>query len=70
MHNSGGAFFAFADNRSADLCFRLKGKLKWGMRIQRNTKSGFRLNFFRLQRVNAILRFTPRTLCPAAGRQV
>ena len=26
MHNSGGAFFAFADNRSADLCFRLKGK--------------------------------------------
>lgn len=24
-------FFAFADNRSADVCFRLKGKLKWGM---------------------------------------
>ncbi len=31
MHDSGGAFFAFADNRSADVCFRLKGKLKWGM---------------------------------------
>lgn len=31
MHDSGGAFYAFVDNRSADLCFRLKGKLKWGM---------------------------------------
>jgi hypothetical protein len=31
MHDSGGAFFAVADNRSADVCFRLKGKLKWGM---------------------------------------
>lgn len=31
MHNSGGAFYAVADNRSTDLCFRLKGKLKWGM---------------------------------------
>lgn len=26
MHNSGGAFYAFVDNRSANVCFRLKGK--------------------------------------------
>lgn len=31
MHDSGGAFYAFVDNRSADVCFQLKGKLKWGM---------------------------------------